>query len=146
MPHFPHAYSNIVDQNLLLFSVFPIDFFNCWKDSLVNIIWDCPDFVPCLFQTVQIITLSRNILSQDGCLFFSSQRINPFIVFGFALARVYFASTTSYLHLLGWLTFVCFLYWLNFHLPWRAILSLFVFGSHSCVCLFAEPIFLDNVF
>ena len=41
-------------------------------------------------------------LSQNGCLCFSSQLINPFNVFGFALARVYFTSTTSYLHLLGW--------------------------------------------
>jgi hypothetical protein len=29
-------------------------------------------------------------LSQNGFLRFSSQRINPFIVFGFALARAYY--------------------------------------------------------
>lgn len=70
-----------------------------------------------LYQLIQLLCIATdfiraematwvtnpNILSQDGFLCFSSQRINPFYVFGLAFARVYYTSTTSYLHLLGWL-------------------------------------------
>jgi hypothetical protein len=125
-------------------------FWICWTDSFVKI-FGTVQIITLSFQIVQIITLSLISLSQNGCLFFSSQRINPFNVFGFALARVYCYSTTSYLHLLGWSDVWQFFTVVIIHpLLLRCLMipnapsRIPVIIFHSLCVLVAVPIFLDK--
>jgi len=128
MPHFPHAYSNIVDQNHFFFHIkccliaeriLLSMYFGTVQISGSALRLSKLDYpVPCIYLKMVVC-----VFHPSGLTLFTSS------------ALLWRESTFLRLHptrtFWGGLTFVYFLYWLNFHLPRTAILSLLLAGSHS---------------